>query len=303
MMTQKNYLVFDIGGTNLKYGLLNNAGQLIEKHRITTPKQGLTKFLTETKRIIEKYQDQIKGIAFSCPGKIDHSSRTVYFGGSLPFLDGLQLATELEKHFDIPVSIENDGKAAALAELWLGNLKDISNGAAIVLGTGIGGGIIINGKLVQGTHFQAGELSFMINDKTQSDLEMLAGFNTSAVMMIEAIAKELQFEDIHDGPIVFEEIKAGNPIATKIFMSFCRNIAILILNIQSVVDLERFVIGGGISAQPLVVETINQQYDQVLNELPLVKQTFTRPNIYNSKFHNDANLYGALYHLLLQLDI
>jgi predicted NBD/HSP70 family sugar kinase len=301
-MTQKHYLAFDIGGTNLKYGLLNSAGTLIEKHRIPTPKQGLAQFMAEIQSIIEKYEDSIKGIAFSCPGKIEQYSQTIHFGGSLPFLDGVQLARELGEHYHIPISIENDGKSATLAELWQGNLKDVSNGAAIVLGTGIGGGLIINGELIQGTHFQAGELSFMINDKTQPAIQSLTGFNTSAVRMIETIAKELKFEDIDNGSAVFEEIKAGNPVATKIFNSFCRNIAILILNIQSVVDLERFVIGGGISAQSLVVDTINHQYNQMLDEMPLVKQTLTRPEIYNSKFHSDSNLYGALYRLLLQKD-
>lgn len=302
MKTQTYYLAFDIGGTNLKYGLLNSSGKIIEKYKIPTPKQGLNEFMDVIHNIIESYLEQIKGIAFSCPGKIDQSSQTIYFGGSLPYLDGLQLVRELNRKYNLPISIENDGKSAALAELWLGNLKEVSNGAAIVLGTGVGGGIIINGNLVQGSHFQAGELSFMLNNNSGSDTQKLVGFNTSAVRMIETIAKELKVENTYDGPLVFEEIKSKNSVATEIFNKFCRNVAILILNIQSVVDLECVVIGGGISEQPKVVEQINYEYNQLLLEIPIIKQTLTSPIICNSKFHNDANLYGALFRLLLDME-
>ncbi|WP_249879072.1 ROK family protein [Niallia circulans] len=140
MRLQKNYLAFDIGGTYLKYALINSAGTIIERNKIPTPKQGLEYFKLEIELIIQKYQEQIKGIAFSCPGKIDQNNKTIHFGGSLPFLDGVQLTKALKIREDVPISIENDGKSAALAEMWIGQLKDVSEGAAIVLGTGIGGG-------------------------------------------------------------------------------------------------------------------------------------------------------------------
>lgn len=76
----------------------------------------------------------------------------------------------------------------------------------------------------------------------------------------------------------------------------------LIMNIQSVVDLQRFVIGGGISAQPILIKTINQEYDRLHQETPFIREMMTKPEIMNSKFKNDVNLFGALYHLLLQLN-
>lgn len=295
-----NYLIFDIGGTNLKYGILSDAGIIIEKNKISTPKNDLKQFMTVIKDIIDFYYGKIKGIAFSCPGKVDEATEIIHFGGSLPFLDGLQLKKELNKKYKIPISVENDGKSAALAELWLGNLKNIQNGAAIVLGTGIGGGIVINGKLVLGTHFQAGELSFMFNNKSENGLAKLTGFNTSAVGMIESISKKLKIRN--DGFAVFKEINNGNKIANDIFQEFCRNVAILIMNIQSVVDLQRFVISGGISAQPVLIKTINEEYDRLHQETPFIREMMTKPEIMNSKFNNDVNLFGALYHLLLQLN-
>ncbi|WP_455646760.1 family 1 glycosylhydrolase [Leuconostoc sp.] len=101
------------------------------------------------------------------PGKVDHHDETIYGGGALQFLDQVNLPAALQ--LAVPVSVENDGKAAALAELWLGNLKNVQNGAAVVLGTGVGGGLILNSQLYAGSHFQAGELSFMVLDTDLSN--------------------------------------------------------------------------------------------------------------------------------------
>lgn len=297
----KDYLSIDIGGTNIKYGLLNRAGQIIEKGHLKTP-DNLDDFMIMIDQVIAKYVTAIRGIGFSCPGKIDTKTGTIYFGGALQYLHKLPLAKIIEKQYHLPVAIENDGKAAALAELWLGNLAGTTDGAAIVLGTSVGGGIIMDGQLRQGVHAQAGEFSFLINNKDASGFERFTALNSSAVYMIERCAQALQLADEHDGLAVFDAIKAGNPTVMPIFKDFCRNIVYLILNIQAVVDLDTFVIAGGISEQPIVVETINAEYDAFLASLKVAAAVLTRPTIGNAKFFNDANLYGALYNLLLQVD-
>ena len=299
----KYYLSIDIGGTNLKYGLLDRAGNLIKHDKVPTPTDSLESFMTTLTSIIDAQIDQIRGIAISVPGKIDVAKGVVYFGGSLPFLDKVPLGAQLSKRYHVPVGLENDGKAAAMAELWLGNLQTTPNSAAVVLGTGVGGGIILNGQLLYGTHFQAGEFSFMLNDFNNTDFVKAAvGGNTSAVGMIRNIGTNLGLANPTDGLAVFEQIKAGNPIAVAEFKHFCNYVAKLILNVQSVVDLQRYVIGGGISAQPIVIETINSEYNQMLDATPIIKDSLTKPEIIAAKFGNDANLYGALYSLLQQLN-
>lgn len=299
----KYYLSIDIGGTNLKYGLLDRAGRLIEHDKVPTPTDSLENFMQVLTKIIDAQIGRIRGIAISVPGKIDVEKGVVYFGGSLPFLDGYPLGAKLSKKYQLSVGLENDGKAAAMAELWLGNLQSTPNSAAVVLGTGVGGGIVLNGQLLYGTHFQAGEFSFMLNDFNNTNFVQAAvGGNTSAVGMIRNIGTSLALPNPSDGIAVFELIKAGNPIAVKIFCHFCNYVAKTILNIQSVVDLQRYVIGGGISAQPLVVATINDEYDRMLAATPIIKDTLTKPEIISAKFGNDANLYGALYSLLQQVN-
>ncbi|MFJ6920646.1 MAG: ROK family protein [Lactobacillus crispatus] len=295
----KNYLSVDIGGTNVKFAELNNAGQILEKYRIKTSHQK-NEFLKKMDEVIEEYVKKgVKGIAFCAPGKI--VKNMIHFGGSLPFLDGIDFA-ERYKKYNLPIAVINDGKASVLAENWLGSLKDMKNCAAITLGTGVGGGIIVNGKLLNGAHFQAGEVSFMDMNINAEGFDGFSGTLGSAVNMIKSVNHTLGNKDETDGLAAFKAINTGNDKALKIFNDFCRNIAFIILNIQSVVDLDTIAIGGGISAQSIVTKGINKAYDTFIDKVPLVKTTLTKPKIVDTKFKNSANLYGALYNLLLHIN-
>ncbi|MFV9753665.1 ROK family protein [Lactobacillus gasseri] len=298
-MMKKNYLSIDIGGTNVKYAELNNAGNIIEQGKIKTS-HDKEQFLKNIDRIVAKYVKKgIKGIAFCAPGKIAHTK--IHFGGALPFLDGIDFAVRYKK-YDIPVTVINDGKASVLAENWLGSLKDMQNCAAITLGTGVGGGIIVNGKLLNGAHFQAGELSFLQLNMKEPRFDGFAGGYASAVQMIKNVNEAIENDDETDGLAAFEAINNGNEKAKKIFDEYCKRIAAIIIDIQAVVDLDAIAIGGGISAQPIVIQGINQAYDQVLADNELIGKTFTRPKIVEAKFKNGANLYGALYNLFIHVN-
>lgn len=293
------YLSIDIGGTNVKYAELNEAGDVIAKDKVKT-QQNLDDFLAEIDQIVEKFQaDGLSGIAFCAPGKIEDT--TIRFGGALPFLDGVDFAKRYEK-LGLPIAVVNDGKASALAESWLGSLKGVKNGAAIVLGTGVGGGIIVNGQLLAGEHFQAGELSFGILNVDKTGYDAMAGSYGSAVQMVERVNQAIGNADATDGLAAFAAINAGQPEAVAIFKNYCKNVAYLILNVQSVVDLKRIAIGGGISAQDAVIDGIREAIDEIREEIPIIKMTLTPPEIVRAQFMNTANIYGALYNLLLKVE-
>ncbi|WP_339325827.1 ROK family protein [Oenococcus oeni] len=300
-MMSRNFLAFDIGGTNIKYGLLNHSGNLIKKEAIETPHDGLDSFLKTIKKIIRDNKNLFRGVCFSVPGTIDHTNEMIYGGGNLTFLDHQSFPELLDLDDSIPVTVENDGKAAALAELWLGNLKGVQNGAAITLGTGIGGGIIVNNKLVYGKHFQAGELSFMVDWKSFNEKDML-GTSGSAILMIKEIAEVLGLPNKKDGKAVFSAINASDSRIMPIFTNYCRTIAALINNVQMVIGGERFVIAGGISAQKILVNTIEKEYTNIREQIPILNSTIKEAEIMEARFHNDTNLYGALYHMLLEND-
>ncbi|UQS81485.1 ROK family protein [Bombilactobacillus folatiphilus] len=294
---KKHFLSIDIGGTNVKYALIDQQGQLLQKKTVATVKSNLADFVRQIQQIIDDLAGNYQGIAISVPGKVIHPSDQIIGGGFLSFLDQQNFNELLRIPNNTTLSVENDGKAAALAEMWLGNLRDVQNGAAIVLGSGIGCGLILNKQLYYGTNFQAGEVSFMLKNNT-FDMQNLAGTSGSAVSMIEQAAQLLELVDLTDGQQVFAAINQDDPRVMAVFEEFCQNIAILIYNIQTVVDVQRFVIGGGISAQLIVSTMIRQKYQDLRQNFPFLEKTFVMPEIMAGKFHNDANLYGALYQLL-----
>jgi predicted NBD/HSP70 family sugar kinase len=138
------YLCFDICGTNLKAGLLDANGGQIQPATSVPMAQDLAAFWQQLFDIADQYVGQIAGIAVSVPGQVDPQTGIVYHGGALPFLDQCPLQQTLAMRYQLPVAVENDGKAAALAENWRGSLQGCQNGLVLVLGTGVGGGLIIH---------------------------------------------------------------------------------------------------------------------------------------------------------------
>lgn len=300
-MTQ--YLVYDVGGTNLKYALMDNGGNIITKGKVASP-DNLPAFKQALFDIADQFTDEFEAIAMCAPGKIDTKEKTIYYGGALTYLDGFNLVENLGDRYQVPASVENDGKAAALAEQWLGELKGVDTGAMMTLGTGVGGGIIANGKLLHGRDFQAGELSWMLL-RASEGVEKVTSYTAilcSAVQMIKRVNESLGNDQLDDGLAAFTAINKRQPGAYDIFSEFCANIAQMILNVQTVINGEKIVIGGGISAQPILIEEINYQFEKLLGSNEMLGGQIIPPDIVAARFQNDANLYGALYALLLQID-
>lgn len=299
----EKYLTFDIGGTNLKYALIDEKGHILEKDRVKTNTEDLDSFMASVYEVADKYQDDFSGIAVCAPGKIDTENKVIYFGGALEFLDGLNLQKALGDKYNVPINVENDGKAAALSEQWLGELRGVDTGIAITLGTGVGGGMIVNNRILHGWSFQAGELSWMITNSGIGVKNMAAysGFTCSAVNMIKKVNLALGNKDLDDGLSAFEAINNGDLRAMAIFKRYCRNVAIMILNIQTVINASKVVIGGGISNQKILIEEINNQLSKILDKNPMIHKQMNPPEIVSAKYGNDSNLYGALYSLLLEL--
>ncbi|WP_099224184.1 ROK family protein [Listeria costaricensis] len=296
-------LGIDIGGTNIKYALLEKNGEIFLKDQIATPACNLADFLAALYGIVDQFEAQISGIGISAPGKIDSETGMISFGGALPFLHGCNLKELLSQKYQLSVEIENDAKACALAEYWLGSLAGFPSGAVLVLGTGVGCGVILDGKISRGTHGQCGEVSFMIGRPEAKGMDKLVGTSCSSVNLISQISDVLSLPADTDGKVIFKEIRSQrHPQVNQIFMDYCTNLATLLLNIQAMLDLPIFAIGGGISNQPIVIETLNRQYDLLIDELPIVKETISRPNIVKATYGSDANLIGAVYHLLDRKD-
>lgn len=296
----KKYLSFDIGGTELKYGILDRSGHLLSKDSVSTDRRDRPSFINQMLEIAAGYKDEIRGICICAPGKIDIHKKIIHFGGTLPFLDGVNMQKELGDKFGVPVGLENDAKAATLAEMWLGELKNTGNGVMLTLGSELGGGIIVHHQLLHGSHYQAGEVSFFPFKRNAKSWSDFTGQQCSAVNMIVKVNTALGINDKYDGRAAFAAINAHDHKAWPIFAKFCTDLAYTILTIQAILDGEKIVIAGGISAQPIVLKTINEAYDELTGKIYRLQHEFTRPEIVRARFGSEANLYGALYALLLE---
>ncbi len=307
-----NYLVLDVGGSAIKYGLMTKDGEFLEKSDVPVP-SGKTATFEEFREVIgqlyDKYKDQINGIAMSMPGQLDSDIGYAFTGGALHYNFKRNIVEDLQVRCPVPIAIENDGKCAALGELFKGNLVGCKDGVVLVLGTGIGGGIIIDGKLHKGKHFFAGEYSgvMVTNDCRTPEEWMKAAFAVQngvwGLLAPIAMSKQIPMNEIN-GKVAFELINGGDPEAVAIFDEFCRRMAVQLYNIQNTIDPERICIGGGISAQPILLEGIKKAVQNHADymEANYDTPTYVIPEVVLCKAGNDANLIGALYSYLVKYE-
>ena len=172
------YLVIDNGGTFIKPSVMDGEGNILQMlpkiptHSLNTAAMAqqsdgeevklegeldsVEKYLELLDGVYQPLKGEVDGIAMSFPGVNDAEKGYCYSGGAFLFAAGQPLGEMMTEHFGIPCTLENDGKCAVLAEYWKGSLQGVQNGAVIALGTGIAGGIIVDGKIVRGRRFSAG---------------------------------------------------------------------------------------------------------------------------------------------------
>ena len=297
------YLVIDLGGTEIKYALMREDATILEKSKIKTPigaDKTINDLLEVFDAVIASYQSQIKGIGISMPGIIDSDTGYAFTGGSIVYTSKLNLAKMLEEKYHIPVTVENDGKAAAIAEMWKGSLKGVQNAAVVILGTGVGGGLIIDGKLYKGNAFAAGEMSFIL---TNPEVGEYWGWAGGSAHLIRSVSRKLgvPLEEMN-GYRVFEMAEAGQSEVLEMLDAYTKKMAYQLYNLQSLLDLEVFAIGGGISKQPLLMEYLQKNIDEFMDNHPFkaFMPLIPTPKITTCQFFNESNLIGALYHHLMQ---
>lgn len=296
----KKYLVIDVGGTAIKYALMDEATNILDKGDLPTPHESLEAFIETIGTLYDQYQTHISGIAFSAPGRIDANTGYMYTGGAIRYIHETPMAELLTERCPIKISLENDGKCAALAELWKGSLKDVDHGVVLTIGTGIGGGIIVDKKLLRGHNFAAGELSGLpttIDPKLDS-VNFWAAINSTG-SLTKAFADVRGYDPKQtSGKDFFTAIDHQDEDAWSILNEFCSTFANGLFAIQTVLDTQRVAIGGGISAQPALIETIQAKVDELFDRMPYMPQR--RMEIVRCAFANDSNLIGALYHHLYE---
>ena len=298
------YLVLDIGGTFIKYAIMDDKAQFIEQGKVpsgTHTEQETLDSLALVRDAVADYD--YEGVAISMPGRIDTDKGIAHTGGAYQWLHDYPAAEKYGAIFGKPCTIANDGKCAASAENWIGALSDVNSGAVLVLGTGIGGGIVINRQVWMGATGGAGELSAFITD--HEGVKNGLGWGNIGIMWAAHISAgsitgkygAIKGIEKADGIMLFDAYDAGDPVAVDVLKTFGEEAAAGIASLQSVLDLESYAIGGGISARPettqIIKDAVDALFDPYVDFLP-----YGKPEIVTCKFGNEANLIGALaFHL------
>ena len=165
----KEYFGIDVGGTAVKWAVLGEDFSIRERGSLPTDFATADEAVEALTGLIEPYRDRVSAVGVSAPGGIyeDDADGTIHRGGALTYMDGCPLGKLLRERFDMPVAVNNDGKCCALGEYAAGALRGCRTGVVLAIGTGIGGGIVIDGRVLRGAHGFAGEFSFLRNDVTQ----------------------------------------------------------------------------------------------------------------------------------------
>ena len=297
----KKYVGIDVGGTEIKFALLDEKAQFLEKGLIDTPHTNLEDFVEAIGSIVDRFKPDVEAVVMSVPGRVDSKNGFMFTGGAIRYNYNVAMTGLISKRVDLPVVLENDAKCAALAELWMGSLKGIESGMVLTLGTGIGGGIVTQGKLLRGYNFAAGELSNLpttikpVNDPIQAWAQING---TYALTVPYAMRKGLDTKEVN-GRRFFEAYHAGDEDAHAVMDEFATNFANAIYSIQTVLDNQRVAIGGGISAQDVLIEKFNEKLNLLFSNLH-PSSPIKQPEVVRCTFGNDSNLIGALYHYLYE---
>ena len=285
----KRFLGLDLGGTNVKYGLYDNTGRSLDNGgMIDTVCNNLNILLQDIDNIVQKY-DNLDGLGVSVSGGIDKKTGILFEGGAIKSLDGVDLRRILANKYDFPVAMENDANCATLAEKWLGNGKDLETFVCITVGTGIGGGMVIGGKLHTGYRNYAGEFGYM---RIPASAEEKVLFGCTSTYLLLQCAKDKGFS--LTGKEFFTKLSEGEEIITKIYEDWISDLAVGIYNIAVIIDPEKILIGGGISAQKRIYDDIRIKIEELIK----VSEYLCDIEVMPCYFQNDAGKIGAIYQLL-----
>lgn len=293
------FLSFDVGGTKTKYSLVNESGEILESGSFST-KDNKEIIFSNVKNIVEEFKNKnysIDGLAFSMPGVIDVKNGHMITGGALRDLYDFPFKEKLEQYIGIPVELENDVNCVALAEKWQGNAKDCENFVCLTVGTGVGGAIYIDGKMVRGTKYAAGEFGFMITDRRENYEEAslsMSGSVRGGLIQTYARKKGINWEELN-GEKIFELAENGDKIALEVIDDFYTSLAYSVYNLSVSLNPEKILIGGEITRREDFIKIIENKVEIIKKDVCPLKM----PIIERCKFLNDSGKIGAVYHFIL----
>jgi glucokinase len=318
-MSEKCLIGVDIGGTTTKIAFIQNHGEMVGKWELPTDNENQGKYITKNisksikQKLVEHKMkiDQIKGIGVGAPGPANIETGIMKNTPNLAWHDHYPLREILEKETGLPVIISNDANCAALGEMWKGAGEGATDLVCVTLGTGVGGGVIVNGEIVQGVNGAAGEFGHITsipeggapcNCGKSGCLETIAsatGIVRLALGQVKNPSNRCQngltrlYQE--NGRItaenVFDLARAGDKIASEILNEVSFHLGFALANIANTLNPHKLIIGGGVS----------KAGDILLKPLKEYVQKFSFPQVAASteltlaKLGNSAGVIGAAW--------
>ncbi|HEM3661612.1 TPA: ROK family protein [Streptococcus suis] len=287
----KTYLAIDIGGTQIKYGRLDEAGQILESYKIDTEAhKGGPHILATVKKLVADFHAQapLSGVAISSAGMVDPDKGEIFYSGpQIPNYAGTQFKSEIETSFGLPCEIENDVNCAGLAEGISGAGQDCQISLCLTIGTGIGGCLLVDGQIFHGFSNSACEVGYLhLSDGAFQDL-------ASTTALVQEVAR-LHGQDPSDwnGYKIFQEAKAGDAHCIAAIDRMVNYLGQGIANICYVANPEVVILGGGIMAQK---DYLFEKIQAALKE-NLVSSLADKTRLAFAEHENAAGMLGAFYH-------
>lgn len=284
-MEEHVWLAIDVGGTTIKYGLIDQNKNLTHRGKSPTKQNHNNAILKELMRLVSSFSKAYKldGVGISTAGIVDRvNGKIIYAGPTIPNYINTEIKATLEKEFTIPVYVENDVNAALLGEQLCGTAQGRDDIFCVALGTGIGGAYLKDGRLVDGSHYQANSIGYLLFDpETKTNYEQRA-----STLILE---KELMERQQISVPNAFALARTGRRDIEAVIDGWVKRVAQGLAEIILLFDPKMLLIGGGVSAQGAYLA------EKLETAVPLyLPPNFYKTEIKTAQLGNDAALFGAV---------
>lgn len=308
---KRYYGGIDLGGTFIKCGIVDERGKILVKDKVPTGvERPYTQVIADMASLVKRLEKQarvtVRGVGVGSPGMIDSERGIVVFSGNFAWRN-VPLVAELKKYFKIPVKITNDANAAALGESFCGAGKQYKSSVLVTLGTGVGGGIVLDGKLFEGNGSAGAELGHTVISVggEQCSCGRCGCFEAyaSATALIRQTKRAMERNpqsimwnlcrgDISavDGKTVFDGMRAGDITANKVFEEYVTYLAAGLVNIANIFRPEIILLGGGICKEG---ETLLVPLRKLFSEELFGGQENVPVQLAAASLGNDAGVCGA----------
>jgi glucokinase len=290
----------DLGGTNLRAAAIDEKGTMLDKISGSTPMtEGPDAVIGDMVHSIERLREKVgrdglAGVGVGVPGFIRMETGVIAGWGNMPAFNGYPVRDEIERRLGARVILENDANAAALGEKWIGAGRDVDDMVLLTLGTGVGGGIIIGGRILHGHMGMAGELGHLTITPTGNPCG--CGNNgclekASSATAVAAMGRLLRLGMDVSSLEVYNLAVAGNERALSIFRFMGEALGIALANLVNIFNFPLYLLSGGpLPAWDLFAPTM---FAEVERRSFTYRTAPTR--IEKAKLGNEAGLYGAAY--------